>query len=225
MRPRWQLSRRVNTHRPFWRARSSAPDRLNIHIKLAEIYAKQQDLTQLEVTARAVKGLTQGQGSDWERVRTLGFNMDPYNALYAEGTTTGAAAAAATTTGFAQALAQSAETAAPTPSLESELLIPPSIQDDDSTDQFIASIDSSLNIEAPPSQPELPSQIQDTQFADSMLSPQEAVPSFDFSRVDLDLPSGTDSATTPATEANAAPAPAPARSAPAGPAWCCRRSP
>ena len=189
----------------------SAPDRLNIHIKLAEIYAKQQDLTQLEVTARAVKGLTQGQGSDWERVRTLGFNMDPYNSLYAEGTTTGAAAAAAaTTTGFAQALAQSAETAAPTPSLESELLIPPSIQDDDSTDQFIASIDSSLNIEAPPSQPELPSQIQDTQFADSMLSPQEAVPSFDFSRVDLDLPSGTDSATTPATEANAAPAPAPA---------------
>lgn len=190
----------------------SAPDRLNIHIKLAEIYAKQQDLTQLEVTARAVKGLTQGQGSDWERVRTLGFNMDPYNALYAE-TTTGAgtaAAAAATTTGFAQALAQSAETAAPTPSLESELLIPPSIQDDDSTDQFIASIDSSLNIEAPPSQPELPSQIQDTQFADSMLSPQEAVPSFDFSRVDLDLPSGTASATTPATEANAAPAPAPA---------------
>ena len=189
----------------------SAPDRLNIHIKLAEIYAKQQDLTQLEVTARAVKGLTQGQGSDWERVRTLGFNMDPYNSLYAEGTTTGAAAAAAaTTTGFAQALAQSAETAAPTPSLESELLIPPSIQDDDSTDQFIASIDSSLNIEAPPSQPELPSQIQDTQFVDSMLSPQEAVPSFDFSRVDLDLPSGTDSATTPATEANAAPAPAPA---------------
>lgn len=188
----------------------SAPDRLNIHIKLAEIYAKQQDLTQLEVTARAVKGLTQGQGSDWERVRTLGFNMDPYNSLYAEGTTTGAAAAAATTTGFAQALAQSAETAAPTPSLESELLIPPSIQDDDSTDQFIASIDSSLNIEAPPSQPELPSQIQDTQFVDSMLSPQEAVPSFDFSRVDLDLPSGTDSATATATEANAAPAPAPA---------------
>ncbi len=75
-------------------------------------------------------------------MRTLGFNMDPYNALYAEGTTTGAgaAAAAATTTGFAQALAQSAETAAPTPSLESELLIPPSIQDDDSTNQLIASI-------------------------------------------------------------------------------------
>ncbi len=71
----------------------SAPDRLNIHIKLAEIYAKQQDLTQLEVTARAVKGLTQGQGSDWERVRTLGFNMDLTTPCNAEGTTTGAAAA------------------------------------------------------------------------------------------------------------------------------------
>ncbi len=144
----------------FGRSPAQRPDRLNIHIKLAEIYAKQQDLTQLGSDGARRQGLTRRPG---ERLgaacRTLGFNMDPYNALYAEGTTTGAAAAGVLRRpppGFAQALAQSTETAAPTPSLESELLIPPSIQDDDSTDQFIASIDSSLDIQAPPSQPSCP---------------------------------------------------------------------
>lgn len=167
----------------------SAPDRVNIHMKLAEIYAKQQDLTQLEVTARTIQGLTQGQGADWERVRTLGFNMDPYNALYAQGDTPPSVAPAATT-GFAQALAQSEEAPAPAPSLDSALVIPPSIQDDDATDQFIASIDSSFNVEAPPSHQDLPTQIQDTQFADSSLGQSDTTLGFDFSQVNLDLPSG-----------------------------------
>lgn len=160
----------------------TAPDRVPLHVKLAEIYAKQQDLTQLEITARTVHNLTHGTGTDWERVRALGFSMDPYNALYTDDQPAPATAPAATS-GFAQAVAESTAPAAP---------------GDDTTDQFIAALDSQLDVAAPPSHQDLPSQIQDTQFAEGPPSTQDAVPAFDFNALDLDLPTA---AATPAPEA------------------------
>ncbi|VUZ26458.1 Uncharacterised protein [uncultured Comamonas sp.] len=164
----------------------TAPDRVPLHVKLAEIYAKQQDLTQLEITARTVHNLTQGTGADWERVRALGFSMDPYNTLYTDDQPAPAAAPAATS-GFAQALAESAAPQAPATPI------------DDTTGQFIAALDSQLDIAAPPSHQDLPSQIQDTQFAEGPPSTQDAVPAFDFNALDLDLPTAavvTDTAPT-----------------------------
>lgn len=166
----------------------TAPDRVPLHVKLAEIYAKQQDLTQLEITARTVHNLTHGTGADWERVRALGFSMDPYNALYTDDQPAPATAPAATS-GFAQAVAEST---APAPA--------PAAPGDDATDQFIAALDSQLDVAAPPSNQDLPSQIQDTQFAEGPSSTQDAVPAFDFNALDLDLPTA---AATPAPEAAA----------------------
>ena len=164
----------------------TAPDRVPLHVKLAEIYAKQQDLTQLEITARTVYNLANGTGSDWERVRALGFSMDPYNALYTDDNPV-----PATTSGFAQALAESEAPPAPATSAA------PAPSSGEATDQFIAALDSQLDIAAPPSHQDLPSQIQDTQFAEGAPSTQDAVPAFDFNALDLNLP--TAAAPTAAT--------------------------
>ena len=61
------------------------PSRISAHVKLAEIYAKRQDRAAFEVVASEVFKLTQGEGSDWQRIVDLGSALDPANPLYQPG--------------------------------------------------------------------------------------------------------------------------------------------
>lgn len=214
----------------------TTPNRLPIHLKLAEIQAKHKELKQLESTARTVQSLTQGQGSDWEQVRALGYSVDAGNPLYSDGQSpapatggAGAAGAAAASSDFAQALdafdtpAASVSTPSPitAPSLEEVDAIVEGLPDldlgldlnvkdsmlpaaDNTADQFIAALDSQLDIHAPDTALNLPTEINDTRFAEGALEAAAAAqePAFDLGALDLSLPDDL-STTAPTT----APAP------------------
>ena len=75
------------------------PTRVSVHAKLGEIYAKRQDRKALEAVATEIHNLTNGEGSDWNRIAELGRDLDPENTLYQPGgrpSTSAAAAAVAT---------------------------------------------------------------------------------------------------------------------------------
>lgn len=75
------------------------PERLGVHMKLAEIYAKRKDAKSLEAAVLAVQPLTQSIGTNWEHVQELGRGVDPTNPLYQP-------PAAPSTSAFADALAK-----------------------------------------------------------------------------------------------------------------------
>jgi len=58
------------------------PKRGAIYVKLLEIYAQRQDLTQFETTASELFSRTQGLGRDWEKAAQMGRRLDPSNPLY-----------------------------------------------------------------------------------------------------------------------------------------------
>ncbi len=66
-------------------AMRSTPQRVAIHNKLLEIYAKRRDAKAFEVVATEAYGLTQGQGVEWEQACELGRELDPANPLYQPG--------------------------------------------------------------------------------------------------------------------------------------------
>lgn len=85
------------------------PTRLALHLKLAEIYARQHNLKQLESAARSILEISTGIGSEWEQVLALGYSMDPTNPFYAAAAAASTSAAPAPApSGFAQALSQNA---------------------------------------------------------------------------------------------------------------------
>jgi pilus assembly protein FimV len=61
------------------------PDRLAIHQKLLEIYSKRRDAKAFESVATLAFNLTNGTGSDWERICERGMALEPDNALYLPG--------------------------------------------------------------------------------------------------------------------------------------------
>lgn len=61
------------------------PDRVAIHLKLLEIYAKRRDIRNFENIATEVHRLTQGEGVDWSRACELGLGIDPDNVFYQPG--------------------------------------------------------------------------------------------------------------------------------------------
>jgi len=61
------------------------PQRLAIHQKLLEIYAKRRDVKTFESIATLAFNLTNGSGSDWEQICDKGLAIDPDNALYLPG--------------------------------------------------------------------------------------------------------------------------------------------
>lgn len=63
----------------------SQPDRLAIHQKLLEIYAKRGDAKAFESVATLAFNLTNGRGAQWEQICTAGLALDPDNALYLPG--------------------------------------------------------------------------------------------------------------------------------------------
>lgn len=61
------------------------PDRIAIHLKLMEIYAKRRDVRNFENIATEVHRLTEGEGADWSRASELGLSIDPDNEFYQPG--------------------------------------------------------------------------------------------------------------------------------------------
>lgn len=61
------------------------PERLAIHQKLLEIYAKRRDAKAFEAIATLAFNLTNGMGQDWEQICEKGLTIDPDNALYLPG--------------------------------------------------------------------------------------------------------------------------------------------
>ena len=61
------------------------PQRLAIHHKLLEIYAKRRDAKAFELIATQAFDLTDGTGPDWEQICNKGLAIDPDNALYLPG--------------------------------------------------------------------------------------------------------------------------------------------
>ena len=61
------------------------PERVAIHQKLLEIFAKRRDTKRFEDTATLAYYVTSGNGMDWERICELGLSIDPSNALYLPG--------------------------------------------------------------------------------------------------------------------------------------------
>ncbi len=60
----------------------STPERLAIHQKLLELFAKRRDLKSFESTAELAFAVSNGLGPDWERIRELGWSIDSTNVLY-----------------------------------------------------------------------------------------------------------------------------------------------
>ena len=61
------------------------PQRIAIHQKLLEIFAKRRDLKGFESIAILAFKETDGQGNDWDRICEFGLSIDPTNALYQPG--------------------------------------------------------------------------------------------------------------------------------------------
>ncbi|HZY20355.1 MAG TPA: FimV/HubP family polar landmark protein [Ramlibacter sp.] len=66
------------------------PQRVAIHTKLLEIYAKRRDARAFEQVASEAYSLTHGEGAEWSRIAELGQELDPGNALYRPGGQPGA---------------------------------------------------------------------------------------------------------------------------------------
>ena len=61
------------------------PERVAIHQKLLEIYAKRRDVKAFEAIAALAFNLTDGTGPEWEQICEKGLAIDPDNALYLPG--------------------------------------------------------------------------------------------------------------------------------------------
>ncbi len=66
-------------------AMRTSPQRVAIHSKLLEIYAKRRDSRAFELIATGAHGLTKGEGPEWEHICQLGHELDPSNPLYRPG--------------------------------------------------------------------------------------------------------------------------------------------
>jgi pilus assembly protein FimV len=61
------------------------PQRIAIHSKLLEIYAKRRDAKAFEQLAGEAYGLTNGVGPEWSHICELGLDLDPSNPMYQPG--------------------------------------------------------------------------------------------------------------------------------------------
>jgi len=87
-----------------------SPQRVAIHAKLLEIYAKRRDAKAFEVSATEAYSLTHGEGPEWEHICDLGRELDSANPLYRPG---GQPSGVAALEGAAAAGAKASEPEAP----------------------------------------------------------------------------------------------------------------
>lgn len=62
-----------------------SPERLAVHQKLLELFAKRRDVKSFAHVAKKAYRLTDGEGSDWERICELGRSIDSDNPMYESG--------------------------------------------------------------------------------------------------------------------------------------------
>jgi len=63
------------------------PERTELHLKLAGIYAKSEQVAEFEQVALQVQAVTGGSGADWEALCSIGQTLDSQNPLYFNGIT------------------------------------------------------------------------------------------------------------------------------------------
>ena len=61
------------------------PERLDVLLKLAEVYSRQKDLVSFDEIAQIVSEVTNKTGGYWERVIALGYLINPGDERYADG--------------------------------------------------------------------------------------------------------------------------------------------
>ncbi len=76
-------------------ALAANPNRQEVRVLLLQIYAKRKDAKTFEQVARELQQATGGAGPLWDQAAGLGYQIDPSNARYAAGKTTGGIAVAA----------------------------------------------------------------------------------------------------------------------------------
>lgn len=79
------------------------PERLAIHVKLAEIYVKRHDIKALEALARGMQQVSSNTDAEWQRVVEMGRQLDPANPFFA-GADAAGSPASTPTSAFAAAL-------------------------------------------------------------------------------------------------------------------------
>jgi pilus assembly protein FimV len=96
------------------------PQRVAIHAKLLEIYAKRRDVKAFEAVAAEAFNLTHGSGPEWDHICDLGHELDPSNPMYRGGGQSGTGGAA-----VAAIAASPARAPSPPPSAASSASSPP----------------------------------------------------------------------------------------------------
>ena len=182
------------------------PERLSVHVKLAEIYAKRQDIKALEATAQAMQAAHHDNGPEWQRVMEMGRNLDPTHPFFATAGNASSTAAPAAKTSFSEALLATAPVAAGAAAISSmdtvQLELPPSavtptVPAPSESDFAALDMPSTLDFSASPQPQDPPTLVADTVM-------QEDLSSAGLSGLDLDLSSFN----MPAEASPAAPQPA-----------------
>jgi pilus assembly protein FimV len=101
------------------------PQRVAIHAKLLEIYAKRRDVKAFEAVAAEAYNLTQGAGPEWDHICELGRDLDPSNPMYRPGGQPGATGTVASAAA-AGAVAAHARAPVPPPAPAPQAPLPPS---------------------------------------------------------------------------------------------------
>lgn len=98
------------------------PERLSVHVKLAEIYVKRHDIKALEATARNMQ--TVSQGPEWQRVMDMGHTLNPSHPFFAAAGTPSAPNPAKSGVTAAGVAATAIAVAPPLPDLDLPLDLP-----------------------------------------------------------------------------------------------------
>jgi pilus assembly protein FimV len=166
------------------------PQRVAIHAKLLEIYAKRRDTAAFEQVARDAQAVTQGEGSEWARLCEMGQELDPSNPLYRGGDS---AAPAPSTAAFAAGAAAAGLATQPVAAFEDPLATVKQAAQPAGGVDLDLDLDFSLDDPAPATAPVAPA-----------MAPVAAAPAAD---APLDMSFDLPLAATPAPQAPAVEAP------------------
>lgn len=186
------------------------PERIAIHHKLLEIYAKRQDKAAMEASASEIYTLTGGHGDDWDNACRVAQPVDPDNPLYRGQAPQGAALAGAA---VATAAATAALAEEPTEDTPPAAAAPAGVDLDLDFSELPPETPASEtpSFEEPENIPvfEAPNVAQPEPAAPEPEPVAEATPARDDFSVDFDLDLGLDTPAAAPAEAAAEPAPEP----------------
>lgn len=198
------------------------PQRVAIHAKLLEIYAKRRDAKAFELVATEAYNLTHGQGPEWEHICEMGRELDATNPMYRPGgqpDATALAAAASVTQpgsfGSTTALSSPApEPAAANPAVDLDLDF--SLGDDEPAAPLPPpALEPTISLDVPKSSAPAPAPSLDVDFGGTMAIDTPA-PAAASARLDApDLTLNENSLNFDTSPAPVAIAPPPAAAAPA----------